>query len=408
MKTPPFATHGIEIEYMIVDSESLEIRPMADLLLAELRGGETDNEAATPPLCWSNELALHVIEVKTAEPAAEMLPMAPAFQAQVTMVNRLLQEKGACLMPTAMHPWMNPLTESHLWPHGDREIYEAFDRLFDCRGHGWTNLQSSHLNLPFDTEESFLSLYHAARIVLPLLPAICASSPLMDGAATGRLDNRLHVYQGNCARFPTITGQVIPEPVASIADYHERVLMPMYEEVGSTDITGELQHEWLNARGAIARFDRQTLEIRVIDAQEHPLADIALQSVTESLIGYLMNHWAAEDLAAVPQELLVDLFRRGVDQGGGTILDPGKLSTLLSLPPGDGLCLSDVWRRLRVGQPLAELSRQGRNHLDLVLEQGCLAARILRALGGDYSRTAISRIYRELIRCLDEGRSFLP
>jgi carboxylate-amine ligase len=405
MSLPPFATYGIEIEYMIVDSGSFEILPVADRLLAHLRGGIPGNEARIGPLCWSNELALHVIEVKAADPVTDLLGLAPSFQAQVRSVNECLREHGACLMPTAMHPWMNPVLESHLWPHEDHEIYEAFDRLFDCRGHGWTNLQSSHLNLPFEGEAAFLSLYHACRVILPLLPALAASSPLMDGAPTGRLDNRLHVYQGNCARFPTITGQVIPEPVTSITQYRHQVLNSMYDEVARVDLGGELQHEWLNARGVIARFERNTLEIRVFDCQEHPSVDVALQSVAETLVRYLMATCSVTQLAAVPQEFLVGLFRRGVESAGNAILDGNELSAVLALPRAN-LTLRQIWEHLSAGPALAELPAQARGHLEAILESGCLGERILQALDGNYSRGAMVAVYRRLAQSLDSGQMF--
>ena len=88
-------------------------------------------------------------------------------------------------MPTGMHPWMDPAREFELWPHGDREIYAAFDRIFDCRGHGWANLQSMHLNLPFADDDEFGRLHAAIRALLPLLPALAASSPFADGHARG-------------------------------------------------------------------------------------------------------------------------------------------------------------------------------------------------------------------------------
>ena len=57
-------------------------------------------------------------------------------------------------MPGGAHPWMDPARETRLWPHEDNEIYEAFDRIFGCTGHGWSNLQCVHLNLPFDDDEN--------------------------------------------------------------------------------------------------------------------------------------------------------------------------------------------------------------------------------------------------------------
>ncbi len=405
MNQAPFPTHGIEIEYMIVDESTLDIRPVADRLLRDLSGGEQVNEALLPPLCWSNELALHVIEVKTQEPARSLLPVAPMIQDQIRAINAMLSKEGACLMPTAMHPWMNPLTESKLWPHDDRQIYEAFDRLFDCRSHGWTNLQSSHLNLPFHDEKSFLQLYHAIRVVLPFLPALAASSPLLEGLPSGRLDTRLDVYKTNCARLPTITGQVVPEPVASIQEYHRTILAPMYEELARIDTSGELEHEWLNARGAIARFDRNTIEIRVLDTQECPAADLALHAVVECLVAYLISEVEFAELASIPQEPLVKLFERSVSEGGEATLAVPALGVTLGLPPGS-MTVSDAWRELASGPVLAPLPAQARTHLNLALEQGCLASRMLKALDGDYSRAAVTSLYRDLIACLHHGKIF--
>jgi len=44
---------------------------------------------------------------------------------------------------------MDPNREMVIWPHDYSVVYEAFNRIFDCRGHGWANLQAVHLNLPF-------------------------------------------------------------------------------------------------------------------------------------------------------------------------------------------------------------------------------------------------------------------
>ena len=50
----------------------------------------------------------------------------------------------------------------------------------------------------------------------------------------------------------------------------------MYDDIAPLDPDAVLQHEWLNARGAIARFDRNTIELRVLDVQECPRADLAI------------------------------------------------------------------------------------------------------------------------------------
>ena len=58
-----FAAHGIEVEYMLVDGERLDVAPAADALLEAVAGLHTD-EFENGGVAWNNELAMHVIELK--------------------------------------------------------------------------------------------------------------------------------------------------------------------------------------------------------------------------------------------------------------------------------------------------------------------------------------------------------
>ena len=46
--------------------------------------------------------------------------------------------------------------------------------------------------------------------------------------------------------------------------------------------------------------------------------------------------------------------------------------------------------------------------LQIVLREGTLAQRILRALGPDFERDQLRRVYGELADCLASGRGFRP
>lgn len=70
-------------------------------------------------------------------------------------------------------------------------------------------------------------------------------------------------------------GYVVPESVSGRAEWEGRILIPMYRDIAPYDTAGIQQQERLNSRGAIARFDRDAIEIRVLDIQECPLANIA-------------------------------------------------------------------------------------------------------------------------------------
>src|SRR5205823_168684 len=52
--------------------------------------------------------------------------------------------------------------------------------------------------------------------------------------------------------------------------------------------------DWVNARGAIPRFDRQTIEIRILDVQECPAADLAIHALIVTVLQALTDeHWSS-------------------------------------------------------------------------------------------------------------------
>ena len=322
-----FQGYGVELEYMIVDRTTLDVRSLADHLLRS-SVGQPKLELQRADFAWSNELALHVLEMKTAGPSPTLKGLADGFQREISAASQYLAEVGARLLPTAMHPWMDPVRESRLWPHEQGPIYQAYDRIFDCRGHGWTNVQSVHLNLPFAGDIEFGRLHAAIRAVLPLLPALAASSPYVEGRAGEALDARLDYYCRNQKRVPAIAGLVIPERVWTRSGYRRKVLWPMYQEIAPLDPAGVLQEEWLNSRGAIARFERSAIEIRLLDIQETPRADCAILRLVDAVIRALLGEkWVEQEALrqldeAVLGGVLQDCIRTA-DQAW--VADPGLL-----------------------------------------------------------------------------------
>jgi len=402
-----FEGYGVELEYMLVERETLAALPAADRVLAAA-AGEITSEVTVGTLSWSNELVLHVIELKTDGPAARLAGLADAFQDGVRRINDILAPWSARLMPTAMHPWFDPETETRLWPHEYSSVYQAYDRIFGCRGHGWSNLQSTHLNLPFTGDEEFGRLHAAIRLVLPLLPALAAASPIVEGQVTGLLDNRLEVYRTNSRRFASVTGQVIPEPVYSRAAYEGEILEPIYRDLAPLDPDGALRDEFANARGAIARFGRGSIEIRLLDVQDAPRADLAVVAAVVGALKLLAaERWsplAAQQ--AHPTEPLAALLQQGIRSGEETAIgDAGYLGHFgLAEPTTAG----DLWRHVVAEAVAAGHLDDGAfgADLDALLTEGPLARRMLRALGDDPSRSAQERLYRRLCDCLAGGELF--
>lgn len=398
-----FEGYGVELEYMIVDRQTLNIRSLADQVLAAV-GGPWTREVQCGALAWSNELVMHVIELKTNGPTASLVDLYRHFDADVRRINNLLEQWDACLLPTAMHPWIRPDEESALWQQEDVEIYSALDRIFSCQGHGWKNLQSAHLNLPFYDDAEFVKLHAAIRLVLPLIPAIAASSPFMDGADNGILDNRLMVYQGHCHRFPQAMGPVVPEPVSSIDDYHATILGPLYEALKPHDPEGILAYEWINARGAIARFDRQTIEIRLVDVQECPVADLA---ITRALVGALQ--WLTmQDVSRqtpIASEPLRAVLQDTIHHGQEARIDDAAYLKQLGLETASATA-GEVWRHL-VGR-IADFDGPEWEAMETILTHGPLAKRMRQAAHNSNSDKPLFEVCRRLTACLAEGTMLLP
>ena len=400
-----FEVVGIELEYMIVDREDFRVRPIADEMLKEVGGGY-EMEVELNGIAWSNELALHVLEMKTNGPVATLSGLAGEFGKGISRAHSLLAPRGARLMPTGMHPWMDPEKDLKLWPHEDRRIYNTFHRIFDCRGHGWANLQSMHVNLPFGDDEELGRLHAAIRLVLPILPALAASSPYADGRATGLLDTRLETYRHNADRVPSVVGKVVPERVFTRADYEEKLLGRIYRDLASLDPEGVIRHEWVNARGCIARFDRGALEIRVLDIQETPRADLAIAFAVIEVIRALVEErmgsyesqkeWDEGDLA----EVLSGTIR----EADGAVL--GDSAYLRAFGYAGASCTAgELWRHL-VSSVVSRAPgyEEWAATLRFLTGRGCLARRMLDAAGEEPGLESLGLLAGELCRCLEEGR----
>lgn len=391
-----FEAYGVEIELMIVDRETLDVKPVCDRLLTAV-AGEATSEVELGALAWSNELTLHVLELKTNGPAASLEGLAGRFHESVLTATRGLEGLGARLMPSAMHPWMDPARETRLWPHEYTDVYHAFDRIFGCSGHGWANLQSTHLNLPFSDDDEFWRLHAAIRVVLPLIPALAASSPFQDGKVSGALDGRLVAYRGNARRVPSVAGLVIPEVGSSREQYERDILERIYRDLEPHDPEGVLRHEWVNARGAIARFDRGAVEVRVIDTQECPAADLAVVAAVATLVRSLTTgRLSGRDLGADPAtETLAGLLDRAVVHGERAEVTEPSVLRVLGVE-GDSIRMGELWARLLEADPPDDPRGEWSGPLETILREGPLARRMLTLAGPEPGREEIHRVAEAL------------
>ena len=439
---------GVEMEFMIVDRETLQVLPRADLPLGKDKDGNQLSEVEYDDIGLSNELVSHVLEFKCAHPKSTFGGLGKRFFHEIRRANKKLEKIGAMLLPTAAHPFMDP-AEMQLWPYEDAEIYQTFDRIFDCKGHGWANLQSTHLNLSFDGDSEFAELHAAIRLLLPLIPAIAASSPYLDGKYTGMKDARIDVYRHNQDKIPEITGQVIPEKAYTYDEYNSQIFDKVKKAIAPHDPEHLLNHFFLNSRGAIARFDRGAIEIRLVDIQECPNADIAIVEMEIATLKAIANgkFWAAaqsthnaqsNSAKTVPTQIpttmkeyrkflqdfdttkLADLLARTTKDAEDASIDWPEFLAIFGMDFANaesngnadgardnarGVKAGDIWKHIYsvVKNDLTDVSQ---DLMGKMLARGTLSKALYKALGNNPTHEAIVAEYKKLADCLAHNRLY--
>lgn len=383
-----FQVVGLEIEYAAVDADLRPV-PAVEDALAAIHGRPT-SETEQRHVGYSNELAAHVFEIKTLHPVTTLDVAERRLHEGVRRIAGVLRDSGARLLPTGMHPFMRP-ADALLWRRAGRRIYRSYDRVFDTRGHGWLNVQATHVNLPFGTEAETVRLHNAIACLLPYLPVLAASSPVYGGRLRRALDNRLRFYRTNQRRIPAITGDVVPEFVQSFQEYRLRVLQPIYRALDRIVGGDVLRHEWVNSRGAILRFMRRAIEIRVLDTQECVKADAAIAAFARGALRWMVVELAERRIGLPEHRALVRDFARIVRDGRRARVDAPHL-----WPGGTAGEVVELLRdRATDFLPLAE-----RPYLAIIddrLQNGNLAERIGAAIRRG---RPIRAIYEELTECL--------
>jgi gamma-glutamyl:cysteine ligase YbdK (ATP-grasp superfamily) len=387
---------GPEHEFSLVDEE-LKARPIVDQVIRVL-GGRVVNNVSLDGFSFGKELQTHVAEVKANQPFASPKRFEEVMYGAVTQMSDFLKKEfDVALLGTGMHPFLM-LDETGIWQHRDRRIYDALGRIFNLRQHGWLNIQSFQLNLPYRNEAEGIKLHNAIVNLLPYLPAIASSSPIYESKVGRFNDNRLYFYGISQREVPSITGDVIPEYISSLEEYRRRVISTYTRDLEKTGAPSFLLNkEWINSRGAIFRFDRRAIEIRVMDEQECIRMDVALSCFVRALIrGWMRNGFTPQF-----HETLVDDYQSVVKEG---------LEARVKHPAGQtarDVCLNflDTMRDNATSEErdylgLIEKRITGGNLANLILRD------VVRSAAEKNFRDSVLEVYSSLIKCLRDNRPY--
>ena len=320
------------------------------------------------------------------------------MQNALSTLSNIVQKHGARLLGTGMHPLLH-LSETSIWPHHHRKIYKEYGKIFDLKRHGWLNIQSFHLNLPYKTDGDAAKMHNQLANLCTYLPAVTASSPIYEGKEGTDVDNRLQFYKQNQQEVPSVAGDVIPNYITTLRRYKHDVIGQYSLDLAKAGADKVLlNREWVNSRGIIIRFDRCALEVRVMDEQECIKSDVALACFIRAALRGLV----ANDADLLPHEILVRDFDAIIKNGlNAKVVSPnGKTAR--------EVCLY----YLKIAEANAEADEK--KYLPLIkrrIEQGNLSDQILARVKKRAEKTtfreAIVDVYSILINCLSANEPLL-
>jgi gamma-glutamyl:cysteine ligase YbdK (ATP-grasp superfamily) len=185
----------------------------------------------------------------------------------------------------------------------------------------------------------------------------------------------------------------------------------MYRAVAPYDPEGVLQYEWLNARGAIARFDRNAIEIRVIDTQECPAMDVAIAAIIMDLAQSLCENafYRPQVDTQLPTRMLAEIFVACTHEAEHARIRHPEYLKLFGMLRND--CdAANLWETIAEGLDRAQARRASlwRRPLEFAITRGPLARRLLRAIGPRPSHGALHELYTALADALQDGKPFDP
>jgi carboxylate-amine ligase len=387
---------GPEHEYALVDNDLIPL-PISDKIIKGYCG-KIINFIKLPAFTFGKEMQLHVMEIKANQPFKIPSEFEETMQTAVSTLSQIVQKHGAMLLGTGMHPLLK-LKDTGIWPHHHKKIYEQYGKIFDLNQHGWLNIQSFHLNLPFQKDNDAIQIHNQLSNLCAYLPAISASSPIYEGKNGSDIDNRLQFYKVNQKEIPTISGEVIPEYVSSLSQYKKDVIERYSQDLANAEADKILLYrEWVNSRGVIFRFDRCALEVRVMDEQECIKSDVALACFVRAALRGLI----ALKVELLSHDVLVKDFNNVIKEGlNAQVLSP------------NGKTARQVCQYyLKIAMENA--TEDEKKYLWLVkkrIEEGSLSELIRERVSKRAQKTSFHQsiidVYSTLIKCLIDNQPYL-
>ncbi|HEX4187189.1 MAG TPA: YbdK family carboxylate-amine ligase [Solirubrobacteraceae bacterium] len=306
-------TVGVEEEFSILDPETLEMVPRFE----ELR-----DAAASDPLLLEHitgELISSEIEIISGV-GADLHDALARQRDRRRRLFELVARRGAALGATGTHPWADYREQAIIDTEHYRRVEEGLKYV------AWrNNTFSMHVHLGVRDIDRAVRVCDRLRPVLPLLLAISANSPYLDGRDSGLHSARTQSFTKS---FPRCG---VPDPFGGWEAYREYI-----EFLSRTRSIVEFTQVWWSVR---PHFSFGTVELRICDAQATSQESDALAALAVACIAQ-----AARDVdEAVP---FTDFAPRLIEENMWRAIRFGLDGRLIDLDRGEEYPAREAIERL--------------------------------------------------------------
>lgn len=389
-KEPLFSTLMVSPTLAVVRAGSLQASDVDAELLAELDRSVVSGGARA--LSWGSGPAGHLVILSTTQPIDDMAQAHADMHAAVVGASTTLADRNLLLLPAGAHPFLaHSAATPAAFPGADHA--------------GWRNNQCLVVKLPF-TDDEFAKVLAAVRVLLPILPALSAASPIIEGRVGPSLDMRLVLQSQRFSGWSALAGPLIPEAVFTRDEYYRTVFTPIVKALADAGMHDTVDMMSMDSRWATASFDPDHLELKILDGQESIGANMALAELLVAVLRklcngrwistYVQRAWDGADLA----EILQNVLRNGAQ----AVIDNQQFLRTFGCD-APSLSTGQLWEHI-IAQVGKQLPARSRDHVVFLLREGNLARRILGATGPQPDERKLLSVYERMCTALIKDEAF--
>jgi carboxylate-amine ligase len=293
-------TVGLEEEFAIVDPRTLELQHRFEDVYAACQADELLAGSA------AGELIASEIEIRSGR--GESFADAAARQRERrARLFELVDGMGLALGATGTHPWASYLDQRIIdTPHYNRLRHEL----------GWVaqrnNTWSLHVHMGVRGADRAIAVCDWLRELLPLLLAVSANSPFLDGRDSGLHTVRSEIFTRT---FPRCG---VPSPFRDWRRYAD--FIGLLQRTGTVVESTQL---WWSVR---PHHSFGTVEVRICDAQTRSEESLALAGliaacIAQAALDYDEHGYEGKGAPLADREIEENLWRAIRHGAGGEMID---------------------------------------------------------------------------------------